>query len=107
MVDLAPKFAHVIKNNITTDVAVEYLTKDDIVLVKPGEKVPIDGIVIEGHSSVDEAMLTGESVPVEKSIGAKVFGGTINKLGSLTYKVTNTGNDTALARIIRLIQEAQ
>ena len=75
--------------------------------MKPGEKVPVDGVVSSGHSSIDESMLTGESIPVEKNIGSKVFGGTINKLGSFEMTATKIGNETALAQIIKLIQEAQ
>ncbi|HCY20307.1 TPA: hypothetical protein DIC40_00240 [Patescibacteria group bacterium] len=78
-----------------------------MILVKPGEKIPTDGILISGHSSIDESMLTGESIPVEKERGSKVFGGTINKLGSFEMETTKIGNETMLAQIIKLIQEAQ
>ena len=104
---LAPKTAKVKQGNNFVDTPIDQVKKGDIVLVKPGEKVPLDGVLASGHSSIDESMLTGESIPVEKSVGAKAFGGTINKLGSFELQVTKIGNETALAQIIKLIQEAQ
>ncbi|MDP3064080.1 MAG: copper-translocating P-type ATPase, partial [Chloroflexota bacterium] len=80
---------------------------DDIIVVRPGEKLPVDGVVTEGHSAVDESMLTGESMPVEKGEGVKVFGATINKTGSFRFRATRVGRDTALAQIVRLVEEAQ
>ena len=91
MARLITKTAHLIKNNEVIDVATENLVKGDRVLVKPGEKVPIDGIVISGESSVNESMITGESAPVVKKMGDKVIGGTINSDGSLTIKVVKIG----------------
>ena len=79
----------------------------DMILVRPGEKIPVDGKVIEGHSTVDESMLTGESLPVEKSVGDEVIGATINKHGTFTFVATKVGRETALAQIIRVVEEAQ
>ncbi len=104
---LAPKTAKVKRWNVIIDILIEQVQKWDIVIVRPGEKVPVDGILVEGYSSVDESMLTGESIPVEKEVWFKVFGGTVNKLGSFEIKVTKVGNETALAQIIKLIEEAQ
>ncbi|AKH32961.1 putative copper-transporting ATPase PacS [candidate division SR1 bacterium Aalborg_AAW-1] len=107
LMGLAPKTAKVKRGTSFVDVDIDQVKKGDIILVKPGEKIPIDGMIISGHSSIDESMLTGESMPVEKNTGSKVFGGTINKLGSFEFEVTKVGNETALAQIIKLIQEAQ
>ena len=107
LMGLAPKTAKVKRGNTYIDLPIEQVKKWDIIIVKPGEKVPIDGVVISWHSSIDESMLTGESIPIEKMIGAKVFGWTINKLWSFEMETTKIGNETALAQIIRLIQEAQ
>lgn len=96
-----------IKSNEIIDVATEKLQREDIVLVKPGEKIPVDGIVIDGQSSVNESMITGESRPIEKQKDANVIGGSINNEGSLTVKVTKTGPDSALAQIMELIRGAQ
>ena len=89
------------------DVPIEDVVPDDIVIVRPGEKLPVDGVVVAGRSSVDESMLTGESLPVEKSAGDEVFGATLNKTGSFRFRATKVGKDSALAQIIRLVQEAQ
>jgi P-type Cu+ transporter len=107
MMELRAKYAHVIRDGNEIDVAIDAVQIGDIVLVRPGEKVPVDGIVIEGHSSVDESMLTGESMPVEKKAGEAVIGATINKLGFIKFEATKVGKDTALAQIIRLVEEAQ
>ena len=79
----------------------------DVILVKPGEKIPVDGEVIEGSTSVDESMLTGESIPVEKNVGDKIIGASINKNGTIKFKATKVGKDTTLAQIIKLVEEAQ
>ena len=107
MVKLLPSTAHLIKDNSTVDVPVEKLRPGDRVLVKPGEKIPVDGIVVDGHSSVNEAMLTGESKPVEKSPGDTVIAGSINGEGSLIVEVTKTGADTYLSQVIELVKKAQ
>ncbi|MDD3263188.1 MAG: heavy metal translocating P-type ATPase [Candidatus Absconditabacteria bacterium] len=107
LMNLAPKTARIKQNDLFKEIPIEQVKKGDIILVKPGEKVPVDGILILGHSSIDESMLTGESLPVEKTIDSKIFGGTINKLGSFEMKATKIGDETALAQIIKLIQEAQ
>lgn len=108
LIELKPKSARVVREDgIEMDVPVDLLAVDDVVLVRPGEKIPTDGVVRSGASSVDESMLTGESIPVGKEPGEKVFGGTMNKSGTFTFKATRVGADTALAQIIRLVEEAQ
>lgn len=107
LMDLAPKTARVQRGNEVIDIAIEDVQAGDSIIVRPGEKIPVDGILAEGYSSIDESMLTGESMPVEKSTGAKVFAGTVNKLGSFVFQATKIGTETALARIIQLIEEAQ
>jgi Cu2+-exporting ATPase len=104
---LIPPSAHKRMGRQVKDVKTEELNKGDVVLVKPGEKIPIDGQVIEGSSSVNEGMISGESRPVEKSVGDAVIGGTINNDGSLTIRVTKTGSQTALSQILELIRRAQ
>src|SRR3990172_2565744 len=104
---LIPATAHQLVNKEVKEVKTENLVKGDLVLVKPGEKIPIDGQVIDGSSSVNEGMITGESRPVEKKIGDSVIGGTINNDGSLSVKVTKTGSETAVAQIMDLIRQAQ
>ena len=89
------------------EVPVDDVKIGDIVLVRPGEKIPVDGVVVDGHSSVDESMLTGESMPVEKKAGDPVIGATLNKLGFFNFEATKVGKETALAQIIRLVEEAQ
>ncbi|MEK7112005.1 MAG: heavy metal translocating P-type ATPase [Patescibacteria group bacterium] len=104
---LIPPTAHKLDGKEVKDVATEELVKGDLVLVRPGEKIPVDGEVVDGVSSVNEGMITGESRPVEKKKGDKVIGGTINNDGSLTIKVTKTGSETAIAQIMDLIRQAQ
>ena len=104
---LIPPTAHLLKGKETVDVGTETLQKDNKILVRPGEKVPIDGVVIEGESSVNESMVTGESRPVAKKKGDEVIGGTINQDGSLTVSVTKTGEETAVSQIMELVREAQ
>jgi len=104
---LIPPIGHLIKGKEIIDIKTEELVKGDRVLVKPGEKIPVDGVVIDGESSVNESMVTGESRPIEKKKGDKVIGGTINQDGSLTIEVAKTGSDTAIAQIMKLIREAQ
>lgn len=104
---LIPPSAHLLKNGKITDIQTSELKIKDVVLVKPGEKIPVDGIVLEGESSVNESMVTGESRPIGKKKGDKVIGGTINQDGSLTIEVSKTGADTAVSQIMKLIREAQ
>ncbi len=104
---LIPPTAHLLKNKDIVDVKTEELQIKDTVLVRPGEKIPIDGVVLDGESSVNESMITGESRPVAKMKGEKVIGGTVNQDGSLTIEVSKIGKDTAIAQIMKLIQDAQ
>ena len=104
---LIPPSAHLLKNGTTVDIKTSEVGKGDKVLVKPGEKIPVDGVVVEGESSVNESMVTGESRPITKIKGDKVIGGTMNQDGSLTIEVTKTGADTAISQIMKLISEAQ
>ncbi len=107
LMDLQPKLAHVLKNDKEIEIPVEQIEVGDIFVVRPGEKVPVDGIVADGHSSIDQSMITGESIPVEKSINDEVIGATINKTGLLKVKATKVGQDTTLAQIVKLVEEAQ
>lgn len=107
LLQLAPKTARVRRPEGEMDVPVEYVVPGDIVLVRPGEKIPVDGEILNGLSSVDESMLTGESLPVDKQPGDKVIGATINKLGAFEMRAEKVGADTALSHIIRMVQEAQ
>ncbi|OOM16593.1 heavy metal translocating P-type ATPase [Clostridium saccharobutylicum] len=107
LMGLAPKTATVIRNNNEVIVPVEEVIVGDIILVKPGEKLPVDGEVVEGSTAIDESMLTGESIPVEKIIGSNVIGASINKTGFIKYKATKVGKDTALAQIVKLVEDAQ
>jgi len=107
LMGLSPKRAVVLRNGAEKEIPIEEVLVQDIVLVKPGQKIPVDGIVIEGYSSVDESMISGESIPAEKFPGQEVIGGTINKTGSFKFKATKVGKDTALAQIVKLVQEAQ
>lgn len=104
---LRAKTARVIRDGQEIEIPAEEVLTGDIVIVRPGEKIPADGVVIEGHSSVDESMLTGESLPVEKSPGDSVIGATLNKLGLLKFEATKVGKETALAQIIKLVEQAQ
>jgi P-type Cu+ transporter len=107
LMGLKPKTARVLRDGQEQDLPVEELQPGDLVVVRPGEKIPTDGIVRSGSSAVDESMLTGESVPVNKEPGAEVFGATLNRSGSFTFEATKIGAETALAQIIRLVEEAQ
>ena len=107
LMGLQPKTATIIKDGEEKEIKISDVKVDDIVLVRPGEKIPVDGEIIEGYSSVDESMLTGESIPVEKSVGDKVVGASINKTGSFKFKAQKVGSDTALAQIIKLVEDAQ
>lgn len=107
LVGLSPKTARVIQGNIAHDIPIDQVMVDDIILVRPGEKIPVDGVITKGSSAVDESMLTGESLPVEKQIGDLVAGATINKTGSFEFRATRVGSDTVLAQIIHYVEEAQ
>ncbi len=107
LIGLKPKTAHLVRKDEELEVAVEEVQIGDTLLVKPGERIPVDGIILTGESSIDESMLTGESMPVNKEIGQKVFAATINKTGSFTFRATGVGAETALAQIIRLVEDAQ
>jgi len=107
LLDLAPPKATVIRGGQAVEVPTSEVVVGDIVLIRPGDKIPVDGEVVEGSSTVDESMVTGESLPLEKSVGSKVIGATINKTGSFRFKATKVGADTALAQIVRLVQIAQ
>lgn len=107
LMGLRPKTAHLLRNGEEVEVPVEAVMPGDVVVVRPGERLPVDGVVIDGHSAVDETMLTGESLPVDKEPGSEVVGGTINKQGLLKVEATRVGAQTALAQIIRLVEEAQ
>lgn len=107
LIGLQAKAARVLRDGQEVDIPIEQVQRDDQVRVRPGEKIPMDGVVLDGHSSVDESMLTGEPMPVEKSIDDEVVGGTLNKSGSLLFRATRVGKDTALARIISMVKQAQ
>ncbi|MDD3569709.1 MAG: heavy metal translocating P-type ATPase [Lachnospiraceae bacterium] len=106
LLDLAPKKATVVRNGKEMVIPVEEVVTGDLIIVKPGESIPVDGIITEGSSAVDEAAITGESIPVEKQAGDKVICATINKTGSFKFTATNVGADTTLAQIVRLVEEA-
>ena len=107
LVKIMPSEAHLIINDKTKDVTVQELRIGDKVLVKPGEKIPVDGVILEGESYVDESMLTGESKPVSKKVGDKVIGGSVNGDGALVVRVEKTGKDTYLNQVIELVKQAQ
>jgi P-type Cu+ transporter len=107
LMGLMPKTARVIREGHEIDVPIEKVHVGDILIVRPGEQVPVDGVVLEGTSSVDEAMITGESLPVDKSVGDGVIGGTLNKSGAFRFEARKVGKETALAQIVKLVEEAQ
>ena len=107
LMSLQAKTARVVRDGAEADVPVDDVRVGDVVIVRPGEKFPVDGVVMEGRSSVDESMLTGESLPVEKRPGDKVVGATMNRMGLIKFEATKVGKETALAQIVRLVQEAQ
>ncbi len=107
LVSLQPKTARVIRNGEEKETSIDHIHVGEIIIVRPGERIAADGEVIQGHSTVDESMITGESMPVEKIVGSEVIGGTINKNGVLKVKATKVGKETALAQIINLVEEAQ
>ncbi|MFA5126375.1 MAG: heavy metal translocating P-type ATPase [Patescibacteria group bacterium] len=107
LIGLQAKTARIIRDNQELDIPLEQVRVNDIILVRPGEKVPVDGEIIAGQSAIDESMVTGESLPVDKKVGDKVIGSTINKLGSFSFRVTKVGDDTVLSQIIKLVSDAQ
>ena len=107
LIGLQPKTARVLRGGVETDTPIAAVRVGEIVVVRPGEKVPVDGLITSGQSTIDESMLTGESLPVEKRIGDSVTGATINRSGAFQFRATRVGKDTALAQIVRLVQEAQ
>ena len=107
LMGLSPKTAIIIKNDKEIEIPIEEVEVGDIIVVKPGSKIPVDGTVIEGHTSVDESMLTGESMPVEKNVGSSVVGASINKNGTIRFKAEKVGSDTVISQIIKLVEDAQ
>lgn len=107
LMGLAPKTAFVIQNGAETEIPVEEVEIGDIIIVKPGAKIPVDGVVIEGHTAIDESMLTGESMPVDKKAGDKVYAASLNTTGTVKFRAEKVGSDTALAQIIKLVEQAQ
>lgn len=107
LLSLQPKIARVVRDGTELEIPADEVIVGDVVIVRPGERIPVDGTVLEGYSAVDESMITGESMPVEKKIGDEVIGGTINKTGSFKFRATKVGKETALAQIIKLVEDAQ
>ena len=107
LMKLSVKTARVVRDNKELEIPIEEVVVGDIIIIRPGEKIPVDGEVIEGRSQVDESMVTGESMPVSKELGAKVIGATINQVGSLKFKATRVGEETVLAQIIKMVEQAQ
>ncbi|MBZ0292765.1 MAG: heavy metal translocating P-type ATPase, partial [Anaerolineae bacterium] len=107
LIGLQAKMARVLRDGQEIDIPVEEVLVNDVVIVRPGEKIPVDGEIVDGQSAVDESMITGESLPVSKKMGDEVIGATINKTGSFKFRATKVGKDTALANIIRMVQDAQ
>ncbi|SMP81466.1 heavy metal translocating P-type ATPase [Noviherbaspirillum suwonense] len=107
LMSLQAKTARVVRNGQESDIPVEEVVPGDTVIVRPGEKIPVDGVIIEGTSAIDESMLTGESLPVEKKVNDEVFGSTLNKTGAFRFEAIKVGKDTALQQIVRLVQDAQ
>lgn len=106
LIGLQAKTARVVRDGAEVEVPVEAVQLDDVVVVRPGEKVPVDGVIVEGRSALDESMLTGESLPVDKAVGDEVAGATMNTTGSFKFRATRVGKDTALAQIVRMVQDA-
>lgn len=107
LLELQAKTARVVRNGQEIDIPIDEVQKNDVIRVRPGEKIPVDGLITEGESAIDESMITGESIPAEKRKGDTVIGSTINKTGTFLYKATKVGDETMLAQIIKLVQEAQ
>jgi len=107
LLELQPTIARVLKDGNEVEVPIDEVQVDDVIIIKPGEKIPTDGVVIAGYSSVDEKIITGESIPVEKNVGSEVIGATVNKTGLLRMRATKVGEETALSQIVHLVEEAQ
>jgi len=107
LMGLAPKTATVLRGEEEIPLPIDEVEVDDIILVRPGEKIPVDGVVLEGHTAIDESMLTGESIPVEKTKGDRVYAASVNTNGTIRFQATKVGSDTALAQIIKLVEDAQ
>jgi len=107
LIGLQPRTARIVRNGVEMDVPVQSVIKGDVVIVRPGERVPVDGEILDGFSTIDESMLTGESLPVDKGPTARVFGGTVNQTGTFRFRAARVGKETALQRIIKLVQDAQ
>ncbi|MDR3333170.1 MAG: heavy metal translocating P-type ATPase, partial [Synergistaceae bacterium] len=107
LMGLAPKTATIIQDGRELEIPIDEVEPGNVILVRPGEKIPVDGLITEGHSAIDESMLTGESMPVDKKTGDRVFAATINKNGMIRFNATKVGSDTALAQIIKLVEDAQ
>lgn len=107
LMELQPKTARVVRNGRELDIPIGNVVHGDIVIVRPGERIPVDGVITNGATSVDESMVTGESIPVEKTVGQKVIGGTINKNGTIEFRATAVGTETVIAQIIKLVEQAQ
>ncbi|WP_313233764.1 heavy metal translocating P-type ATPase [Tissierella praeacuta] len=107
LIGLQPKTARIIKDGVEMDISIEKVEIGDIVVVRPGERIPVDGIVVEGNSAVDESMITGESIPIDKTVDDEVIGATINKFGTFKFRATKIGKDTVLSQIIKLVEDAQ
>ncbi|MEW6734297.1 MAG: heavy metal translocating P-type ATPase [Acidobacteriota bacterium] len=107
LLHLQAKTARIVRAGVEIDIPIEQVQRGDLVLVRPGEKIPVDGVILDGATTIDESMLTGESLPVEKTVGDEVFGATINKLGAFRFKATKVGKETTLQQIIKMVREAQ
>src|SRR5208337_1844246 len=107
LLDLQPTMAHVIRGGTETEVPVESVKVGDILVIRPGERIPVDGVVTEGASAVDQSAITGESIPIEKAVGDEVIGATINTSGLLRIRASKVGADTVLSKIVQLVEEAQ
>src|SRR5690606_16448673 len=107
LMQLQAKTARVVRGGATVEIPVEEVAGGDLVQVRPGERIPVDGAIVDGSSYVDESMITGEPIPAEKHGGDPVVGGTVNKTGAFTFRATKVGADTVLAQIIRMVEEAQ
>jgi Cu+-exporting ATPase len=106
LLDLQAKTARVLRNGQEVEIPVEEVLVGDVVVVRPGDKIPVDGEIVEGRSAIDESMVTGESLPVDKVIGDEVIGATVNTTGSFKFQATKVGKDTALAQIVKMVQDA-